>query len=119
MMSAIGAPAATRLLAAIMPVGARRNGMFQKEASPSRKGVRAPGMRSSWKGVFISRSAAVEKAYETASTRNGRPRERSQIAPPIGGAMRRTVNIRAIITLDESDRCSIGLLTFIAPHQPD
>ena len=28
-------------------------------------------------GVRISRSAAVEKAYETASTRNGRPRERS------------------------------------------
>jgi hypothetical protein len=30
MMSAIGAPAATRLLAAIMPVVVRRNGMSQK-----------------------------------------------------------------------------------------
>ena len=58
---AAGAPTATTLLAAIMPTVVRRNGMLQKYASPSRNGVRAPGTRSSWNGVRISRSDAVEK----------------------------------------------------------
>ena len=37
--------------------------------------------------------------YETASTRNGRPRERPKSAPPTGGATSRTVAARACVTL--------------------
>ena len=81
--------------------------------------MRAPGTRSSWNGVRISRSAAVEKAYETASTRNGKPRERSKSAPPSGGATRRTIDIRAIVTLDASASCGCGTTAFIAPLEPD
>ncbi len=86
MISAIGAPTATTLLAAIIPTVVRRNGMLQKYENPSRNGVRAPGSRSSWNGVRISRSETVEKVYETASAMNGSPRDTAKSAPPAGGA---------------------------------
>ena len=119
MITAIGAPTATRLLAAIIPIVVRRNGMLQKYATPSRNGVRAPGSRFSWNGVRIRRRDAVEKAYETESTTNGTARASWNSAPPIGGATSRMVDIRAIATLDASASCGCGTTAFIAPLEPE
>ena len=53
MITAIGAPTATRLLAAIIPIVARRNGMLQKYVSPSRNGV-----RRAWLTLLLERACA-------------------------------------------------------------
>ena len=67
----------------------------------------------------MNRSETVENPYETASTRNGTPRERVKSAPPTGGATRRTIDIRAIVTLAASASCGVGTTAFIAPLEPE
>ncbi len=99
MISAIGAPDAARLLAAIITMVVRRNGMPQKYESPSRNGARAPGSRSSWNRARIRRRDPVEKTYEIASARKGKPRAIWKSPPPSGGAASRTTDILPIETL--------------------
>jgi len=52
--------AAARLLAAIIPIVVRRNGIRQKYVRPSQRCTGVPGSRSSWNRVRISSSETVE-----------------------------------------------------------
>jgi hypothetical protein len=65
--------------------------------------------------VRISRSDAVEKAYEIASARNGSERATPRSAPPTGGAERRTIAERAWVALAAAGICASGTTDRNAP----
>ena len=92
--------------------------MRQKNERPSascaRSGV-SSFARCSWKRVRMQRRDAVEKTYETASTRNGIARPTAKSAPPTGGAPSRTIAPRACVTLEASASCASGTTARNAP----
>jgi hypothetical protein len=69
--------------------------------------------------VRISSSETVEKAYDTASARNGNPRARPKSAPPTGGAVSRTADTLASETLEASASCGRGTTALNAPLMPE
>ena len=90
--------------------GSARSTRVPRGSACARLALASPGTASASGAATPSRRRTRSRLRRTAA-----PRDRPKSAPPTGGAPSRTIDIRAIATLDASASCGCGTTAFIAP----